>query len=83
MRSWRAAALVGAPLAVAAAAFVLCRMALLPGVGLWDTAEFQAVGPLLGTAHPTGFPSYVILGWLASVSFSIIFGTESSVTRWS
>ena len=23
--------------------------------------------PLLGTAHPTGFPTYVILGWLASL----------------
>ena len=22
--------------------------------------------PVLGTAHPTGYPSYVILGWLAS-----------------
>src|SRR5262245_19077129 len=42
---------------------------MLPGVGFWDTAEFQAVGPLLGTAHPTGFPTYVLLGWLASVVF--------------
>src|SRR5204863_1829485 len=33
----------------------------------WDTGELQAVAPLLGTAHPTGFPTYVILGWLASV----------------
>ncbi len=40
---------------------------LLPGVGWWDTAEFQTVGPLLGTAHPTGYPSYVLLGWLASI----------------
>ncbi len=40
---------------------------LAPGVLSWDTAEFQAVGPLLGTAHPTGYPSYVILGWLASI----------------
>ncbi|HXG40147.1 MAG TPA: DUF2723 domain-containing protein, partial [Candidatus Limnocylindrales bacterium] len=42
------------------------RSTLLPGVGLWDTAEFQTVGPLLGTAHPTGYPAYVVLGWLAS-----------------
>jgi len=40
---------------------------LLPGVGFWDTAELQAVGPLLGTGHPTGFPTWVLLGWLASV----------------
>ena len=41
--------------------------ALLPGVQFWDTGELQAVAPLLGTAHPTGFPTYVLLGWLASV----------------
>src|SRR4029077_7582778 len=41
--------------------------AMLPGVQFWDTGELQAVGPLMGTAHPTGFPTYVLLGWLASV----------------
>ena len=40
---------------------------LLPDVGLWDTAEFQAIGPVLGTAHPTGYPTYTLLLWLASV----------------
>ena len=45
----------------------LARAALLPGVAFWDTGELQTVGPLLGTAHPTGFPTYVLLGWLASV----------------
>ena len=39
----------------------------MPGVAFWDTGELQAVAPLLGTAHPTGFPTYVLLGWLASV----------------
>jgi len=42
-------------------------LALLPGVAFWDTGELQAVGPLMGTAHPTGFPTYVLLGWFASV----------------
>ena len=37
----------------------------MPGVGFWDTGEFQAVPPILGTAHPTGYPTYVLLGWLA------------------
>ncbi len=41
--------------------------ALLPGVGFWDTGEFQTVTTVLGTAHPTGFPAYVILGWLATI----------------
>ena len=39
----------------------------MPGVGFWDTAEFQTIPPILGTAHPTGYPTYVILGWLASI----------------
>ena len=48
-------------------AFALCIWRLMPGVGFWDTAEFQMVGPVLGTAHPTGYPSYVLVGWLASI----------------
>ena len=50
------------PHAPVVAAFVTLALAwptLLPGLGLWDTAEFQTVGPLLGTAHPTGYPTYV------------------------
>jgi hypothetical protein len=53
--------------AVAVVAFATARLALLPGVAFWDTGELQTVGPLLGTAHPTGFPTYVLLGWLASI----------------
>lgn len=45
----------------------LCLWRLMPGLGFWDTAEFQLVPPVLGTAHPTGYPTYVILGWLTSV----------------
>jgi hypothetical protein len=40
---------------------------MLPGLGFWDTGELQAVAPLLGTAHPTGFPTYVVLGWMANL----------------
>lgn len=56
-----------APIAVGAVAIALGAATVMPGVGYWDTGEFQTVGPLLGTAHPTGYPTYVILGWLASV----------------
>ncbi len=52
---------------VGAVAFTAAWLAMLPGVAFWDTGELQAVGPLMGTAHPTGFPTYVLLGWLASV----------------
>ena len=57
----------GPSIAVAVVAFSAARATLLPGVAFWDTGELQTVGPLLGTAHPTGFPTYVLLGWLASV----------------
>ena len=63
----------GVPLAAAAAvgvgllAFGLGVWRLMPGLGFWDTAEFQTVLPVLGTAHPTGYPPYVVLGWLASI----------------
>jgi Protein O-mannosyl-transferase TMEM260-like len=55
------------PLIVGVVAFVGARLAMLPGVGFWDTAELQVVAPVLGTAHPTGYPTYVLLGWLANL----------------
>lgn len=58
---------VAVPLIAGLVAFLLARWALLPGLGFWDTGELQVVGPALGTAHPTGFPAYVILSWLASI----------------
>lgn len=59
-----------APALVGLVAFGLARSVLLPGQGFWDTGEFQAVPPVLGTAHPTGYPSYVILGWLATLALA-------------
>jgi hypothetical protein len=57
-----------APAVVAAAvAFLLALRTLLPGLYLWDTGELQTIGPVLGTGHPTGFPAWVVLGWLASI----------------
>ncbi len=53
-----------APLVGATVSLVLFLPTLMPGVANWDTAEFQTVGPVLGTAHPTGYASYVVLGWL-------------------
>ncbi|HSP18022.1 MAG TPA: DUF2723 domain-containing protein [Myxococcaceae bacterium] len=53
--------------AVGLLAVLVFRTTLLPGVYAWDTAEAQTVLPLMGTMHPTGFPAYVLLGWLANV----------------
>ena len=54
------------PALVGVVAFAAARSTMLPGLGLWDTGEFQTVAPVLGTAHPTGYPSYVLLGWIAN-----------------
>lgn len=40
---------------------------MLPTLGAWDTGEAQVVLPTLGTMHPTGFPAFVVLGWLFSI----------------
>jgi transmembrane protein TMEM260 (protein O-mannosyltransferase) len=50
-----------------AVVFVAYRTTLLPGVFAWDSGEAQTVPVLAGTMHPTGFPAYVVLGWLASI----------------
>jgi hypothetical protein len=57
---------VASALAVGMLAFALARASLLPDISNWDTAEAQTVPPLLGTMHPTGYPAYTVLGWLAS-----------------
>ncbi|MBV8727616.1 MAG: DUF2723 domain-containing protein, partial [Candidatus Eremiobacteraeota bacterium] len=33
-------------------------------VGFWDVGEMQTVPYILGIAHPTGFPAFVLTGWL-------------------
>lgn len=58
---------LAASLLVGLIALVAASFTMLPGVAFWDTGELQSVGPLMGTAHPTGFPTYVLIGWLASV----------------
>ena len=48
-----------------AAAALIYRVTLLPGVGFnGDTAKFQFVGKILGTPHPTGYPTYIFLNHL-------------------
>jgi len=48
-----------APLAVYVAS-------LHPGVDYWDTGELQTVPYILGIPHPTGFPAYIVIGWIWS-----------------
>lgn len=58
---------MGPPLLAAAVAVGLTVATMLPGVAFWDTGEFQVVAPLMGTAHSPGYPTYVLLGWLANL----------------
>jgi hypothetical protein len=62
-----AAAATLAPALVVIVVIVVVAPGLMPDVGYWDTGEFQTVAPLLGTAHPTGYPTYVILGYLVNL----------------
>jgi hypothetical protein len=52
------------------AAFLVPAIAYVTAVShepaSWDTAELQGVPYILGISHPTGFPFYVLLGWVWS-----------------
>jgi hypothetical protein len=51
-----------------AIAFLVPLVVLLASVrtevGYWDTADLQTVAWIGGIPYPTGFPGYVIVGWL-------------------
>jgi hypothetical protein len=55
-------------LGLSLAALALYVATLAPSVATVfdDSLEFQVVLPSLGIAHPTGYPLYTLLGWLAS-----------------
>lgn len=42
--------------------FFLYLKTLLPSLGFWDTAEFQTIPYSFDIGHPTGYPTYVLLG---------------------
>ena len=49
---------------VGAVAFVLYLRTLAPGLLAGDSGEFQFAAWLGGFAHPTGYPFYLLSGWL-------------------
>jgi hypothetical protein len=64
---FRGALLAAAPpLVVALAVILVVWPGLMPDVGYWDTGEFQTILPILGTAHPTGYPTYVLIGFVVN-----------------
>jgi 4-amino-4-deoxy-L-arabinose transferase-like glycosyltransferase len=62
-----AAAARAAPVLVAGLVIANGWAGLMPGLGFWDTGEFQTVLPIMGTAHPTGYPTYVLLGFVFNI----------------
>jgi MFS family permease len=52
--------------AVALVALAVYLRTMLPSTFFWDTGEAQTVPHTLSIFHPTGFPTYALLGWLWS-----------------
>ena len=39
----------------------------MPGIGFGDWGEMATVPHILGVAHPTGYPTYIVMAWLAEL----------------
>lgn len=50
---------------------VIYLKTLLPGLGFWDTAEFQTIAYTMDIAHPPGYPTYIILGKIFTELFPL------------
>ena len=53
------------PAIVSGVALVVYARTLLPGLAFGDWGEMQTVPHVLGVAHPTGYPTYIVLSWVA------------------
>ena len=53
-----------APGVVFAVSLALYLRTLLPGMAFDDWGELQTVPHVLGIAHPTGYPTYILTAWL-------------------
>lgn len=56
-----------APPLVGAISLGVYARTLLPGMAFGDWGEMQTVPHVLGVAHPTGYPTYLVLGWFAQL----------------
>lgn len=55
------------PLIVGAVSFGAYLQTLMPGIAFGDWGEMQTVPHVLGVAHPTGYPTYILLAWLTEL----------------
>ena len=61
--SWGRLFARAAPAIVVLVALGVYVVTLMPGVAFGDWGEMQTVPHVLGVAHPTGYPTYVLLAW--------------------
>jgi hypothetical protein len=52
---------------VGGVALLVYLRTLMPGIAFGDWGEMQTVPHVLGVAHPTGYPTYILLAWLAEL----------------
>lgn len=55
------------PAIVGIMALLVYARTLMPGIAFGDWGEMQTVAHVLGVAHPTGYPTYILLAWLAEL----------------
>jgi Protein of unknown function (DUF2723) len=55
------------PLTVGLIGFAVYLRTLMPGVGFGDWGEMATVPHVLGVAHPTGYPTYIVMAWLGEL----------------
>lgn len=67
LRSNQRLVVLAVPVLVAVAVVLNGWPGLLPGVDFWDTGELQVIGPVMGTGHAPGFPTFAILGWIVNI----------------
>ena len=41
-------------------------------VGFWDTGDLQTVAWIGGIPYPTGYPLYVVAGWLVVIIINLL-----------
>ena len=62
--SWGRLFARAAPAIVVLVALALYVVTLMPGAAFDDWGEMQSVPHVLGVAHPTGYPTYILTAWL-------------------
>lgn len=63
-KSYPVAAVLAVAAAVGLGTFFVYLFTLAPTVATNDAGRFQTAAPLLGTGHPTGYPTFILMGKL-------------------